>query len=85
MSLTTTYRKVLEKLADFPAGVSFDELFEASASALPNSGGGQVLRFALFYLEIEGRVVKEDRGGTPYFKLTPDGFLKEALHEQNHP
>ncbi len=83
MNLVMTRRKVLETLADFPTGASFDDLFDASAKFLPTSSGGQVLRLALFQLEMEDRVVKEDRGGTPYFKLTPDGFLKEALHEQN--
>lgn len=76
-------RKVLEKLADFPTGVVFDDLFTASASFLPRGMSGQVLRFALFQLELEDRIVKEDRDGAEYFKLTPDGFLKEALHEQN--
>ena len=83
MNLAMTRRKVLEKLADFPTGASFDDLFEASARFLPASGSGEVLRLALFQLELDNRVVKEDRSGTPFFKLTPDGFLKEALHEQN--
>ncbi len=85
MNLAMTRRKVLEKLADFSAGASFDDLFEASAKFLPTSRGGEVLRLALFQLELDNRIVKEDRGGTPFFKLTPDGFLKEALHEQNSP
>ena len=82
LNLSMTNRKVLEKLVDFPTGVSFDDLFWASAEFLPTSNGGEVLRLALFQLEMEDRIVKEDRGGTPFFKLTPDGFLKEALHEQ---
>lgn len=82
MNLVMTQRKVLEKLADFPTGASFDDLFKASAEFLPTSNSGEVLRLALFQLELDNRIVKEDRGGTPFFKLTPDGFLKEALHEQ---
>ena len=80
--LAMAMRKLLEKLADFPAGASVDQLYEASVHFLPTTGSVQVLRFGLFQLECEDRVVKEDRDGVPYFKLTPDGFLKEALHEQ---
>jgi hypothetical protein len=84
VQLKVAVRKLLEKLADFPDGVNFSDLFEAAANFLPEgANGGQILRLALFHLEMEGRIVKEDRGGTPYFKLTSDGFLKEALHEQN--
>jgi len=82
-SLTLTSRRVREQLANFPTGAAFDDLFDATAQFLPTSGGGQILRLVLFQLELDGHIVKEDRDGTPYFKLTPDGFLKEAWREQN--
>lgn len=82
-SLTKTSLRVREQLADFPTGATFDELFDAAAKFLPISGGGQVLRLVLFQLELDDRIVKEDRDGIPCFKLTPDGFLKEALREQD--
>ena len=82
-SLTLTSRWVREQLANFPTGAAFDDLFDATAQFLPTSGGGQILRLVLFQLELDGHIVKEDRDGTPYFKLTPDGFLKEAWREQN--
>jgi hypothetical protein len=81
-SLIQLLRTIRERLIDSPTGVTFDDIYEVAAECLSMTGGQHMLRFMLFQLELDDLVIKDDRGGTAYFKLTSNGFLKEARYQQ---
>ena len=83
MNITKVKRLILEQIADSPGGIPVEELYPGLAKFLPDQGGHEVLGLALFQLELDNRIAEEKRWGVRFWRMTANGFLKEARREHD--